>query len=232
MKSEAILKRAQYPEIKKEIIRNTREVNQYLTQLITLNRLNEVTIQVDKQDSIAVGIDKRVRITAEGNAGDFFGALNNGATIVLKGDSDRFAANVMSRGEVIIHGNCGEGTGMYMYGGHVIVYGNAGDHLGQISKGGTIIVTGDAGDLAGLYLTGGDIVVLNNIGEKTGEWMIKGRIFVGGSIASLGHNAETQELNNDDRKFLETLYREDIEFHIDGMKKIVPTQLRPFYKKR
>jgi len=232
MKSESILKRAQHPEIEKEIIQSTREINQYLTQQITLNRLNEVTIHVDKQDSIAVGIDKKVRITAEGNAGDFFGALNNGATIVLNGDADRFAANVMSSGEVIIHGNCSEGTGMYMYGGHVIVYGNAGDHLGQVSKGGTIVVTGDAGDLAGLYLTGGDIVVLNNIGEKTGGWMIKGRIFVGGWIASLGNNAETQELNEDDRKFLETLYREEIEFLIDGMKKIVPTQLRPFYKKR
>ena len=232
MKSESMPKRAQYPEIEKEIIQSTREVNQYLTQQITLNKLNEVTIHVDKQDSIAVGIDKKVRITAEGNAGDFFGALNNGATIVLNGDADRFAANVMSRGEVIIYGNCSEGTGMYMYGGHVVVYGNAGDHLGQISKGGTIVVTGDAGDLAGLYLTGGDIVVLNNIGEKTGEWMIKGRIFVGGSIASLGHNAEIQKLSNEDRKFLEALHSDKINFPTDGMKKIVPKELRPFYKKR
>ena len=232
MKSESVAQKSQFPEVEKEIIQTTREINQYLKQQIKTNKRNSATIHINKQDSIAVGLDQKVTITAEGNAGDFFGALNNGATIVLNGDSDRFAANVMSRGEMIIHGNCGEGTGMYMCGGHVIVYGNAGDHLGQISKGGTIIVTGDAGDLVGLYLTGGDIVVLNNIGEKTGEWMIKGRIFVGGSIASLGRNAETRELNNDDRKFLETLYREEIEFLIDGMKKIVPTQLRPFYKKR
>ena len=232
MKSEGILKKTKYPEIEKEIKQSTREINQYLTQQITLNRLNEVIIHVDKQDSIAVGLDKKVRIIAEGKAGDFFGALNNGATIVLNGDADRFAANVMNKGDAIIHGDCGEGTGMFMYGGQVIVYGNSGDHLGQISKGGTIVVTGDAGDLVGLYLTGGDIVVLNNVGKKTGEWMIKGRIFVGGNIASLGCNAEIQELNNDDRKFLEALHSDRIKFPTDGMKKIVPKELRPFYKKR
>ena len=205
-----------------------REINQQITQEMRKNGV--VKVKSHRQDSIAVGVDKKAKITIDGNAGDFFGALTNGASLTLNGNAGRFAGDVMRSGKIIINGDCSEGAGMYMYGGQIIVNGDGGDNIGQISKGGAVLITGNAGDFVGLYLTGGDIVVLKNIGKKTGDWMIKGRIFVGGKITSLGNNTTIQPLNNDDRKFLDTLFTQNnIKASLKNIKKIVPKELRPFY---
>jgi len=207
---------------------SSREINQQINQEIRKNGV--VKVKSHGQDSIAVGVDKKAKITVDGSAGDFFGALVNGASLTLNGNAGRFAGDVMRNGKITINGNCGEGTGMYMYGGQIAVNGDGGDNIGQISKGGAILITGNAGDFVGLYLTGGDIVVLKNIGKKTGDWMIKGRIFVGGKIANLGNNTTIQQLNNDDRKFLNTLFAQNnIKNSLKNIKKIVPKELRPFY---
>ena len=63
--------------------------------------------------------------------------------------------------------------------------------------------------------------------------MIKGRIFVGGYITGLGNNAIIQEMKDNDREFLDALFTENkIQFPLDNIRKIVPKELRPFYKKR
>ncbi len=219
--------------IETRILKNTRKLNEFLYQEVKVKKRKTLTVDIDKQDCIAVGLDEKVLITFNHDAGDFFGTLNNGASLVLNGNAGRFAGDVMRSGKITIKGNCDEGAGMYMYGGKVIVNGNAGDNIGQISKGGTILIRGDAGNFVGLYLTGGNIVVLNDIGEKTGDWMIKGRIFVGGHITGLGNNAIIQEMKDDDRKFLDALFTENkVQFPLDNIRKIVPKELRPFYKKR
>ncbi|MBA7516433.1 hypothetical protein ES705_08481 [subsurface metagenome] len=220
-------------DIETKVIRNTRKLNEFLYQEVKIKKRKILTVDIDKQDCVAVGLDEKVWITFNHDAGDLFGALNNGASLVLNGNAGRFAGDVMRSGKITIKGNCDEGAGMYMYGGQVIVNGSAGDNIGQISKGGTILIKGDAGNFVGLYLTGGNIIVLNDIGEKTGDWMIKGRIFVGGYITGLGNNAIIQEMKDNDREFLDALFTENkIQFPLDNIRKIVPKELRPFYKKR
>ncbi|MDD5530533.1 MAG: tributyrin esterase [bacterium] len=210
---------------------NSRGLNKYLYDEIKVEKKRAVVVGINSQDSVAVGWEENVEIAINGHAGDFLGALNNGASIILSGNAKRFVGDTMRSGKIIINGNCGEGAGMYMYGGQIIINGNAGNNIGQISKGGVILTKGVAGDFVGLYLTGGNIIVLGNIGEKVGDWMIKGRIFVGGKIASLGNNTIIQKLNSDDKSFLEVLFTENkIKFQLDNIKKIVPKELRPFYK--
>lgn len=217
-------------QIETKAFKNTREINEYLHNEIKIKKRKPATIDIDRQDSVAVGLDEKVAVTINCDAGDFFGALNDGASIMLNGNAGRFAGDVMRSGKIVINGNCDEGAGMYMYGGQIIVNGNAGDNIGQMSKGGTILIKGKAGDFVGLYLTGGDIVILNASGKRTGDWMIRGRIFVSGNIASLGNNAVIRELNEEDNRFLANLFGENnIEFSLDKIKKVVPKELRPFY---
>jgi len=233
MKSTKELNEPIVQNIETRILKNTREINQFLYREIKVKKRKLLTININKQDSVAVSLAEKVEITFNCDAGDFFGALNDGASLVLNGNAGRFAGDVMRSGKITIKGNCDEGAGMYMYGGQIIINGSAGDNIGQISKGGTILIKGDAGNFVGLYLTGGNIIVLNDIGKKTGDWMIKGRIFVGGHITGLGNNAIIQKMKDNDREFLDALFTENkVQFPLDNIRKIVPKELRPFYKKR
>ena len=210
-------------------MKSTRDLNRMLHR--QLGRKKATTLKVQGQDSIAVGLDVEAEIVVDGDAGDYFGTLNNGASLMLKGSAGRFVGDVMRAGRLVVNGDCDEGAGMYMYGGQLLVNGNAGDCVGQISKGGTIVIKGTAGDFAGLYLTGGDIVVLKDVGDMTGDWMIRGRIFVGGIIASLGNNAVVEDLTDEDKHDLDDLSKR-LGFAIpsDKLKKVVPKDQRPFYK--
>lgn len=211
-------------------MKSTKEVNQEILQQIAREPGQPVRVAARKQDSIAVALNTGVRIEVSGDVGDFFGALNDGAAIRLKGNAGRFAGDVMRGGEVVVDGRCQEGAGMYMFGGDLVIRGDAGEGLGQMCRGGAILVDGDAGDTAGLYLTGGNLVILGDSGEHTGEWMICGRIFVAGKIGSLGHNTVVEDLTDDDERFLtELLARHQVKAPLEGMKKVAPRALRPFY---
>jgi glutamate synthase domain-containing protein 3 len=217
-------------EQKKRSKDTTRDLNVTLAKDIKSKKA--ATIKASGQNCLAVGIDEKAKVTVEGRVGDLFGALNNGATIVLNGTAGRFVGDTMNSGKVTVNGDCGEGAGMYMYGGHLIINGDAGDNIAQIAKGGAVVVNGNLGDFAGLYLTGGCIIVTGNSGDMTGDWMIKGAIFVGGNIGGMGNNTKVENLTAEDKKFLENIFSENkIKAQISKMKKIVPKDLRPFYKR-
>ncbi|UCE75244.1 MAG: hypothetical protein JSV56_05945 [Methanomassiliicoccales archaeon] len=151
------------------------------------------------QDNIAVGLFSDTKITIVGDAGDFFGALNDGTTLLLKGNSGRFLGDTMTSGRIVVEGNVGDGVGINMRGGQIMIKGQAGSKVGAGMKGGLIIIDDDVGDELGLNLFNGDIVVTGNAGKNVGLNMYGGSIFVNGEIKSLGKNAKVQKPDKNDK---------------------------------
>ena len=114
---------------------------------------------------LAAGL-KHGEVIIEGNAGDYVGVLNAGATIHVTEDVSRYVADNMTAGTVIIDGNADYGAGQYCYGGVVVIRGNAGDFTATMNKGATIIVTGDVGNDAGTYMLKGDLIVARQCRRK------------------------------------------------------------------
>ena len=65
-------------------------------------------------------------------------------------------------------------------------------------KGGTLIVGGNSGFLTGFMMQKGRIIVCGDVGEAVGDSMYEGTIYVAGDIASLGSDAKTEEISEDE----------------------------------
>lgn len=206
-----------------EKLSTTKDINKALKEYLKNHRA--VTIgghdsPLAGQHSIAVGI-YHGKVTVEGRAGDFFGALNNGATIILKGNAERFLGDTMIKGDIIVEGDVGIGAGTAMVGGTIVVKGDAKGKLGQWNKGGTIIITGSAGDNLGSYMLGGEIIATGDVGINTANWIQGGNIYVGGEIEKLGNNAKIIEIGREEERNIKKLLRKyDIKDRFD-FKKIV-----------
>ena len=125
-------------------ISTTKEINEALRKQMV--SASSVKISgLDGQDSIAVGIDKNVKVLVDGKAGDFFGALNKNAEITLKGDADSFSGYMMGGGKIFIDGNAGKMLGHKMGNGMIVVSGDV-ESLGNI-LGGSLFVKGEIRDV-------------------------------------------------------------------------------------
>jgi len=125
-------------------ISTTKEINEALRKQMV--SASSVKISgLDGQDSIAVGIDKNVKVLVDGKAGDFFGALNKNAEITLKGDAGNFAGYMMSEGKIFIDGDAGGMLGHKMGNGMIVVSGDV-ESLGNI-LGGSLFVKGEIRDV-------------------------------------------------------------------------------------
>jgi glutamate synthase domain-containing protein 3 len=212
-------------------ITTTREINKALKQ--QLRDFKTVRIEgILHQHCIAVGIEKDAKIIVNGNAGDLFASLNNGAKIVLNGNAGRFTGDSMTEGEIVINGNAGNGAGTYMSGGVLVVKGSAGGKIGQYMKNGIVVIEGDARDFIGLYQTGGSIVITGNVGSAVGHWKVGGNIYIGGKRGELGYNSKEVPLEDEDRDFLQSLFKKyDIKSEGKKFKKITTSNPRPDYTK-
>ncbi|MBN1538750.1 MAG: hypothetical protein JW939_01290, partial [Candidatus Thermoplasmatota archaeon] len=113
----------------KEVKQTSFEINQMIRE--NLKRSNRVRLTGLKgQNSIAVGLEKECEINITGEAGDFLGALNSGAIIILEGKCGDLAGDTLLKGGLIIMGDCGDLTGANMQNGIIVVKGNAGDGTG------------------------------------------------------------------------------------------------------
>jgi len=125
-------------------ISTTKEINEALRKQMV--SASSVKISgLDGQDSIAVGIDKNVKVLVDGKAGDFFGALNKNAEITLKGDAGNFAGYMMSEGKIFIDGDAAGMLGHKMGNGMIVVSGDV-ESLGNI-LGGSLFVKGEIRDV-------------------------------------------------------------------------------------
>lgn len=178
---------------------------------------------------LAAGL-KQGEVVIQGDAGDYVGVLNAGATIRVTNNAARYVADNMTAGVVMIEGNADYGTGQYCYGGLVIVRGNAGDFTATMNKGATIIVCGNVGDEAGTYMLKGDLIVLGNAGEHFANYLIRGDVYIGGQWKSIGNNTKIEPLSSEDEAKLRAYFETyQIEADLATFKKIVAASEKPFY---
>ena len=178
---------------------------------------------------LAAGL-KHGEIVIQGDAGDYLGVLNAGATIRVTKNAARYVADNMTAGTVVIEGNAEYGIGQYCYGGVVVVRGNAGDFTATMNKGATIIVCGDVGDEVGTYMLKGDLIVLGNAGEHFANYLIRGNVYIAGQWKSIGNNTKVEPLTDEDKAKLRAYFETyQIEAEPATFKKIVAASEKPFY---
>jgi glutamate synthase domain-containing protein 3 len=170
-------------------------------------------------------------VTIVGDAGDYLGALNDGATIRVQRNAGQYLGDNMTKGTVIVEGDAGYGVGAYCYGGTAVVKGNAGDFTAVMNKGASIIINGNVGDEVGTYMLAGDLVIVGNAGKNLGNYLIRGDIYIAGEWETLGHNTLLEEMTDTDRAKLRGHFDQyGIEADPAAFKKIVRRSVKPFYK--
>jgi glutamate synthase domain-containing protein 3 len=180
-------------------------------------------------NGVAAGY-KHGEIIINGDAGDYLGVLNAGATISLTGNAGKYVADNMTAGAIVVDGDAGLGAGMYCYGGDLVIRGNAGDFTGTMNKGATIIVVGNVGAEAGTYMLAGDLIVVGDAGENFANYLIRGNVFIGGDWETLGHNTHVATLSEDDIEKIRIVFETyDIEADPSKFQKIVAASEKPFY---
>lgn len=190
-----------------EKVSRTHDINRAINKQMEVSKKIKIGgAGLTGQDHIAVGIDKEIELIVEGEAGDFFGALNSKGILNLSGNVGRFLGDSMTGGGVIITGTADYGVGSYMTGGIVVVRGHCGDNLGQMKRGGVIIVDGNIGDSGGYLKSGGEIIITGNAGKGLGKNMFGGVIYIGGDYASIGKNIRVRELELADINLLDTYF--------------------------
>jgi glutamate synthase domain-containing protein 3 len=166
-----------------------------------------------------------------GDAGDYVGVLNDGATIRIEGNAGQYLGDNMTRGTIVVSGSTGYGAGLYPYGGTLFIAGNAGDFTATMNKGATILVGGDVGDEAATYHLAGDLVVVGSAGYNFGNYIIRGALYIGGEYASLGHNARVEDLTREDVQKLRRLFEQfDLPADPERFRKVVAQSQKPFYE--
>ncbi len=178
---------------------------------------------------LAAGL-KQGEVVIRGNAGDYVGVLNDGATIKVTKNAGKYIADNMTGGEIIVEGSTDYGAGQYCYGGTVVVHGDAGDFTATMNKGATVIVGGNVGNEVATYMLAGEVIVVGNAGTNLANYLIRGQIYIGGEWESLGHNVRVDEMMDDDVAKLQALFDTyEINADLTGFKKIVAASERPFY---
>jgi glutamate synthase domain-containing protein 3 len=205
-----------------------REVNALLRTF--LNGTPLAVSSANHLHGLAAGL-KHGEVVIKGNAGDYLGILNAGATIRVTQDAGNYVADNMTSGTMIIEGKAGFGAAQYCYGGFVIINGDAGDFTATMNKGAVIIINGNVGNEAGTYMLKGELIVVGNAGENFANYLIRGSVFIGGEYRSLGNNTKVIPVSQEDIDRLRGYFKK---YHIKanpaGFKKIVAASEKPFYK--
>jgi len=156
---------------------------------------------------IAVGLPPDVKLTVKsGDAGDFFGALNEGAELLMNGPCGRFLASTMSDGLVVVNGDAKGDVAPYLSGGVVVVKGDCQGSAGGFMKGGTVIIDGDVSGDVGYMMLGGVIIVTGDVDGVVGEDMKDGTIYIGGHFSRVDTHLKKESLSKYDADLLESHY--------------------------
>ncbi len=148
----------------------------------------------DAKHHIGVGLTQDINVRIRGSAGYFCAGLTDNAHFEVDNNVGWGLADNMLGGSVVVRGNASAIAGEANRGAEIIVHGNVGSRAGQVMKSGTLLCGGNANFMAGYIMYGGRIIILGDSGEQVGQNMTGGEIFVGGSIASLGTDAELSDL--------------------------------------
>lgn len=175
---------------------STREVNVALAGLP-----DGATARITKpwgRHNLAVGLTRRITVDIDGNAGYFTGGLGDGPDVTVHGFAGWSAGENLMSGTVRVRGNASECTGASSHGGAIVVEGSASSRAGISLKGGNVLIGGDAGHMCGFMAQSGVILIGGNAGHGLGDSLYEAVIYVAGKIASLGSDAQVEELTADD----------------------------------
>ena len=175
---------------------STRELNSALAELS--DGASARIIEPWGRHNLAVGLTNRISVEIEGNAGYFIGGLGDGPDVTVDGFVGWSAGENLMSGMIRVRGNASECTAASAHGGTVIVHGDASSRTGISLKGGTVVVGGDVGHMSGFMAQAGIILVGGNAGHGLGDSLYETAIYVAGTIASLGSDAQVEELTDED----------------------------------
>lgn len=181
---------------------------------------------------LAVGLVAETRLTIEGSAGYFCGALTEGARIEVTNNAGWCLGENMMSGELIVRKNAGSQAASALRGSTVVIHGNGGSRVGQVMKAGTVMVQGNAGYMVGFMMLGGKIIVVGDVSDSLGEFIIRGEIYVGGEIPSLGHDAIQVDISQEDSDEIQSLLEHYKVKPPREFKKIISAQKLQKYTKR
>lgn len=166
----------------------TREVNALLR---TLDDDAQVRLtNLDARHSVGVGLHGAAQITIDGDAGYYVGALGNGPDILVTGHAGNGAGENLQGGSLTIAGDAGASLGATARGGRIVVAGSTGSRAGAMMKGGDVVVGESVGAFSAFMMQLGRLIICGDAGEHLGDSLYEGRIYVGGTIASLGADAQ------------------------------------------
>lgn len=174
----------------------TREINAALAELPA-----GATARIEQpwgRHNLAVGLTNRISIEIDGNAGYFIGGLGDGPDITVDGFVGWSVGENLMSGTVRVRGNASECAGASAHGGTLVIHGDASSRAGISLKGGTVLIGGDAGHMSGFMAQAGVMLIGGDAGPALGDSLYETVIYVAGRIASLGSDAQVEELTDDD----------------------------------
>jgi methylamine---glutamate N-methyltransferase subunit B len=176
-------------------------------------------VQPRGRHNLAVGLPSAVSITVDGNAGYFLGGLcggeEGGPDIEVNGFVGWSVGENLMGGSIRVKGSASQSAGSSARGGRIVIEGNASLRAGISLKGATLAIGGDAGAMTGFMAQAGTILIGGDAGHGLGDSLYEAVIYVAGSIASLGADAEVQDMTDEDVLTVKQLIEECGFDHID-----------------
>jgi methylamine---glutamate N-methyltransferase subunit B len=148
--------------------------------------------------NMVVGISNPLNVTIAGNAGYFVAGLCDGPDVDVEGFVGWSVGENLSSGSVRVRGNASECAAASARGGIVVIEGDASSRAGISLKCGTLAVAGRVGHMSGFMAQAGTILVGGDAGASLGDSLYEAVIYVAGAIASLGSDAQIEELEHSD----------------------------------
>ncbi|MER6981741.1 protein glxC [Streptomyces carpinensis] len=144
--------------------------------------------------SVAVGLNKAMRVTVEGQVGYYAAGMNQLADVVINGNAGVGVAENMMSGSVLVRGDASQSAGATAHGGLLVVEGDAAARCGISMKGVDIVVGGSIGHMSAFMAQAGRLVVRGDAGEALGGSIYEARLYVRGTVASLGADCVAKEM--------------------------------------
>jgi methylamine---glutamate N-methyltransferase subunit B len=144
--------------------------------------------------NLAVGLNAPIAVTVDGSAGYYVGGLGKHADITVNGPAGWGVGENLMSGSVVVHGDASQSAAATAHGGSIVVHGDASLRAAISLKGGTLAVAGNVGAFCGFMAQAGTVLVGGSAGDNLGDSLYEAVIYVAGSIASLGTDAQIEEL--------------------------------------
>jgi methylamine---glutamate N-methyltransferase subunit B len=170
--------------------------------------------------NLGVGLASGVTVEVVGNAGYYLAGLcgvrdGGGPTLRVGGFVGCSVAENLMGGVVHVAGSASANAGASAHGGRIYIEGDASLRAGISLKGGTLVIAGDAGTMTGFMAQAGTILIGGDAGHALGDSIYEAVIYVHGRIASLGADAQVEELGDEDVLAVKRLVAESGFDHID-----------------